>query len=50
MDRYLVQKQINNRWCNFAYFNELQAAMLCVKLMKDTKTRVLDRISKKYLE
>ena len=50
MERFLIQLEINGRWCNFYSFEKMESAMLVIKLLKHENCRLLDREEKKYIE
>ena len=48
MERFLLQKKINDRWCNFTSFDKIQNAIICIKILNHKNCRVFDRKTKKY--
>ena len=43
MERYIVQKKVNGRFCYHGSFRDQKDALLVARLIKDTDTRVFDR-------
>lgn len=43
MERYIVQKKVNGRFCYHASFEDEKDALLVARLITDTDTRVFDR-------
>ena len=43
MERYIVEKKVNGRFCYHASFPDKKDAQLVARLITDTETRVFDR-------
>ena len=47
MERYLVQKKLNGKWCNIKSYAKKEDAELVVNLSNDENIRMIDRNNQK---
>lgn len=50
MERYLVQKKLNDKWCNIKSYAKKEDAELVVNLSNDENIRMIDRNNQKENE
>ena len=50
MERYIVQKKVNNRFCYHSSFPDKKDALLVARIITDTETRIFDRQLRMIIE
>lgn len=50
MERYIVEKKVNGRFCYHASFADKKDALLVARLITDKETRIFDRQLRMIIE